>query len=68
MTESDEIPDPVYVRSQWSTHDCVEVARLSDGRVSLRNSRDVDRVSLIFTADEWSAFLRGVRSGNFDQV
>jgi hypothetical protein len=43
---------------------CVEVMRNRDGEVLLRNSRRPEAV-LHFPAAEWSAFLDGVRSGDF---
>jgi len=44
---------------------CVEMARLSAGRVAVRNSRHPDGPALIFPRAEWEAFLRGVRDGHF---
>ncbi len=41
---------------------CVEVAR--DGnRVRMRNSGDPEGVTLVFTEDEWTEFVRAVRGG-----
>jgi hypothetical protein len=45
---------------------CVEVAFLSDGQVSVRNSRHAEGPALVFTRAEWDAFLRGARGGEFD--
>jgi hypothetical protein len=44
---------------------CVEMARLSAGRVAVRNSRHPDGPALIFPRAEWEAFLRGFRDGHF---
>jgi hypothetical protein len=44
---------------------CVEVASLSDG-AAVRDSKDPAGPILIFTLAEWSAFLDGVRDGEFD--
>ena len=46
--------------------DCVEVGAASDGAVHLRDSKDVDRRTLIFTREEWVAFVKGVKAGEFD--
>ena len=46
---------------------CVEVAGLSGGEVGVRNSRDSAGPVLVFTPDEWHAFLGGVRNGEFDR-
>jgi hypothetical protein len=47
---------------------CVEVAKLPDGHVALRNSRDPDGPALIYTKAEISAFLQGARDGDFDHL
>ena len=44
---------------------CVEVSVTSDGRFAVRQSSRTDHV-LYFTADEWHAFLLGVKAGEFD--
>jgi hypothetical protein len=46
---------------------CVEVGTAPDGSVVLRDSKDADRsVSLVFTGEEWNAFVKGVKAGEFD--
>jgi Domain of unknown function (DUF397) len=45
---------------------CVEVARLADGQVAVRNSRHLAGPALVFTAAEWAAFVGGARDGEFD--
>jgi len=48
--------------SRCETGACVEVAR--DGkRIRMRNSRDPEGVTLVFTDDEWIGFLSAIRSG-----
>ncbi len=56
-----------WVKSSYSgpQGNCVEVARLSDGTVAMRNSRNPDGPALVFTSAEWEAFLNGARSGEF---
>lgn len=44
---------------------CVEVARLTDGGVAVRDSKDPSRPALLFTAEEWTAFVSGVHAGEF---
>lgn len=46
--------------------DCVEVRTFDGGWVHLRDSKHPDRVPLVFTPGEWSAFVAGVRNGEFD--
>lgn len=45
---------------------CVEVAKLDDGRVAVRDGKNPDQPALIFSSGEWAAFLAGARAGEFD--
>lgn len=45
---------------------CVEVRRLPDGRIAMRDSKDTTLPPHHFTPAEWRAFLAGVRAGEFD--
>jgi hypothetical protein len=45
---------------------CVEVRRLPDGRIALRDTKDRRLPPHHFTPTEWDAFLAGVRAGEFD--
>jgi hypothetical protein len=56
-----------WIKSSYSgpQGNCVEVARLSEDEVAVRNSRDPAGPTLIFTASEWNAFLAGARDGEF---
>jgi hypothetical protein len=45
---------------------CVEVARNLPGIVAVRDSKDREGPALVFTPDEWLAFLDGVRADEFD--
>ncbi|GIE89299.1 DUF397 domain-containing protein [Actinoplanes regularis] len=53
-------------RSGGNGGDCVEVAANLPGIVALRDTKDPDGATLIFTHAEWRAFLEGVRAGEFD--
>lgn len=44
---------------------CVEVAFDGD-HVLVRDSKDPDSPVLRFTRDEWTAFVAGVKDGDFD--
>jgi hypothetical protein len=59
-----------WVKSSLSfaNGDCVEVARLPDGLVAVRDSKDPDGPVLRFTPAEWAAFLGGVHNGEFTVV
>jgi len=59
--------------AQWrkSSHsgavgNCVEVAALPGDGMAFRNSRDPGGPALIFTQAEFTAFLGGVKDGEFD--
>lgn len=45
---------------------CVEVGRADDGAVLVRDTKDRALQELAFTADEWRAFVAGVKAGEFD--
>ena len=56
-----------FKKSSYSANgSCVEVCQLPDGTVALRDSKDTSLQPFHFTPDEWSAFLAGVRDGEFD--
>jgi hypothetical protein len=64
-----ELPEVTWRKSRRSGPqggNCVEVARLADGQVAVRNSRHYDGPALVFTAAEWIAFVGGARDGDFD--
>lgn len=44
---------------------CVEVAFLDQG-IAVRDSKNPTGPALIFTADEWDAFVGGAKDGEFD--
>jgi hypothetical protein len=45
---------------------CVEVAELPGGRRGIRDSKNPTGPVLIFTPGEWTAFIEGVKIGEFD--
>ncbi|GAA2130838.1 hypothetical protein GCM10009760_03890 [Kitasatospora kazusensis] len=48
--------------------ECVETALTSSRGQAVRDSKDPDGPVLVFPADAWSAFVAGVRSGDFPAV
>jgi len=52
-------------RSGPTGGNCVEVARLGDGQVAVRNSRHPSGPALVFTAAEWDAFIGGAKDSEF---
>jgi hypothetical protein len=45
---------------------CVEVARNLPGVVAMRDSKDPAGPALVFTPEQWRAFLSDARDGEFD--
>ncbi len=45
---------------------CVQVAHLPGGMVAIRDSKDTARAAHFFDSTEWSAFVAGVKAGEFD--
>ncbi|GAA4798776.1 DUF397 domain-containing protein [Streptomyces ziwulingensis] len=45
---------------------CVEVVKLADGRVAVRQSTDPDGPALVFSAHEMTRFVTGVKAGDAD--
>jgi hypothetical protein len=64
---SEDLSGARWVRSLACSSDgCVEVARLADGSVAVRDSKDVRKAAHVFDREEWSAFITGVKNGEFD--
>lgn len=53
-------------RSNGQGGNCVETARLPDGGMAVRDSKNPDGPMLTFTPGEWAAFADGVKDGEFD--
>jgi hypothetical protein len=47
---------------------CVELKRLLDGRVAVRQSTDPTGPALIYTSEEMGAFVRAIKSGLVDHL
>ena len=41
--------------------DCVEVAKMPGGRRALRDSKNPHGPALLFSANQWQAFTRGIK-------
>jgi hypothetical protein len=60
-------------RAEWRTStfsggngSCVEVASNLPGIIAVRDSKDRQGPALVFTPDEWTALLAGIRADEFD--
>lgn len=53
-------------RSGSNGAQCVEVADNLPGVVAVRDSKNPNGPALVFTPDEWRAFIDGVKADEFD--
>lgn len=65
-----QLEDATWQKSRYSNSqgNCVEVARLADGSIGVRNSRHPDGPALIYTRAEVAALLAGAKDGEFDHL
>lgn len=62
---------PDFTNARWrksvnsSDGECVEVAMIP-GAVGVRDSKEPCGPHLVFTPGEWAAFIKGAKSGEFD--
>ena len=62
-----DLPKPWFKSSHSSgSGACVLGARLENGGMAVKDSKDPDGPVLVFTRDEWQAFIEGVKLGEFD--
>ena len=70
-TTASEAPRPagVWFKSGRSApaSNCVEVRYLPEGGVEVRNSKRPEGGSLIFTDEEFDAWVDGAKDGDFDR-
>lgn len=55
-------------RASNPSGNCVEMARLPDGGIAVRNSRFPDGPALLYTLAEIDAFIQGAKDGDFDHM
>ena len=63
--------DAEFKKSSFSptgpVHYCVAVAKLPNGNVAVKHSRDSDPTkSKVFSREEWAVFIKGAKAGEFD--
>jgi Domain of unknown function (DUF397) len=47
---------------------CAEAARLTDGLIAMRDSMDKSGPMLLFTQNEWRAFLKEIKDSAFGSI
>lgn len=65
MSDSEPIDAAWHKSTASGGGECAEVA-LTEGSVLMRHSQHPSGAVLVFSHSEWSAFLAGVRNGEFD--
>ncbi|ADI11641.1 hypothetical protein SBI_08523 [Streptomyces bingchenggensis BCW-1] len=67
-TPASDIPGARWTKASASDGigDCVELARVNETEVAVRNSRFPDGPALVFTRSEFIAFLDGASQGEFN--
>ncbi|WP_406067612.1 DUF397 domain-containing protein [Micromonospora sp. NBC_01638] len=67
MSETPDVAWHISTRSPDNGGNCVEAGPFLDGsgRVAVRHSKARDAATIIYTADEWAAFVGGVKNGKF---
>jgi Domain of unknown function (DUF397) len=56
-----------YRKSSFSgAGSCLEVILIDDDTIGVRDSKDLAKPPHLFTRKEWTEFLAGVKSGEFD--
>jgi hypothetical protein len=69
-TQASRITGVRWVKATASDalNECVELARMNENEVAVRNSRFPDGPALVFTQAEFTAFLDGACKGEFDSM
>jgi len=69
MTQGHDLSAATWRKASFSNTqggNCVEVADL-EGGMAVRDSKDPEGPTLVFTLAEWAAFLAGAKHGEFDR-
>lgn len=64
---ADSLPDLAW-RVAGDADSGVEMARLPDGQVAVRNAADPNGPALIYTKAEIEALIGGAQDGDFDEL
>ena len=63
-----DLPDVQWRLAGGGDGSGVEMARLPDGQIAVRNSADPDGPALIYTRAEIEALIGGAQDGDFDAL
>lgn len=70
MSPDQDLASAVWIKSSYSSSsggECVEFSRsfAASGIAPVRDSKDPQGPALLFSADNWSAFITAVQRGEF---
>jgi hypothetical protein len=66
-----DITRAAWQKSSFSGYNgnCFEIARLRGDRIGVRDTKDQGSGPvLVFSQDEWTAFMAGLKAGEFDSI
>lgn len=68
MPQQSVLRNATWLKSSYSRtqNECVEAA-LAPGITGVRDTKDRDSGTLVFTGTAWSSFLNQVKSGRYDR-
>ena len=67
MLNFGQVDDLEFLASSRSgSSNCVEVSRMPDGRVAVRDSKNRDGPLLTFTSAQWARFVADIKNKEFD--
>lgn len=71
LPNGQKIDSEGFMTSSWTTrvrppYFCVSIKKNEDNSISIRNTNDKTLKTLKFTKEEWEAFVKGVKNGEFD--
>jgi Domain of unknown function (DUF397) len=67
----EDITRAAWQKSSFSGYNgsCFEIARLRGDRIGVRDTKDHGSGPvLVFNQDEWTAFMAGLKAGEFDSI
>lgn len=59
---------PWFNASSNDGSSCLDVQKLSDGTIQVRNSTRPDGAVIDYTPEEWAAHIQGAKDGKFDHT
>lgn len=48
--------------------ECIAVGVSASGSIAIKDTKASGHKALLFTSEEWQAFVKGIKNGDFDQL